>query len=75
MKEGEEAYHGGGSGDAGHEGGGGGPRAAGEDAVDVGEREGPEEGDLDPDDADEEVRLLGHEVVAVRLAVPLLELH
>lgn len=67
-------YHRGGDGDAGHEGGGGGPRAAGEDAVEIGEGKWPEEGDLDPDEAGEEVGLLGHQVVAICLAVPPLQL-
>ncbi|RWW31997.1 hypothetical protein GW17_00003343 [Ensete ventricosum] len=63
------------SGDAGHEGGGGGPGATGEDAVDIGYGKGPEEDHLQPDEAGEEVRLLGHQVVAENLAIPLLQLH
>jgi hypothetical protein len=50
--------------DAGHEGGGGGPAAAREDAVEVGDADRPEEGEVDPDEAAEEGRRVGHDVVA-----------
>ena len=47
-------YHGGEGGDAGHEGGGGDPAAAGEEAVEGGDGERPLEGELEPDEAAEE---------------------
>uniref|UniRef100_A0A8R7QM32 Uncharacterized protein n=1 Tax=Triticum urartu TaxID=4572 RepID=A0A8R7QM32_TRIUA len=66
-------YHGGEGGDAGHEGGGGGPSAAGEDAVDGGDGERPEEGELEAEEAVEEGRRVGHEVVVELGGVPPLE--
>ena len=67
-------YHGGEGGDAGHEGGGGGPASAGEDAVERGDGERPLEGELEADEAAEEAGGLGHEVVAELGGVPALEL-
>ena len=49
----DEGYHGGEGGDAGHEGGGGSPTAAGEDAVEGGHSECPEQGNLEPEGAAE----------------------
>jgi len=49
--------------DTGHEGGGGGPASASEDAVEVGDADRPEEGEVEPDEAAEERRRVGHDVV------------
>ena len=68
-------YHGGEGGDAGHEGGGGDPAAAGEEAVEGGDGERPLEGELEPDEAAEEAGGPGHEVVPVLGGAPALELH
>ena len=70
---GELIYRGGEGGDAGHEGGGGSPAASGEDAVESGDGEWPEEGELEPEEAAEECRRLGHEVVVELRGVPPLE--
>lgn len=66
-------YHGGEGANAGHEGGGGSPAAAGEDAVECGDGERPLEGELEANKATEEAGGLGHEVVAKLGGVPALE--
>ena len=49
--------------DTGHEGGGGGPASTHEDAVEVGDADRPEEVEVEPDEAAEERRPVGHDVV------------
>lgn len=65
--------HGSGHGDAVDQAGGAEPGPGGEDPVQVEDGEGPEEQDLEPDEADEEEGLLGDEVVAHPAAVPAFE--
>lgn len=67
-------YHGGQSGSAIQQTGGGQPRFPSCNGVERREREGPLEDELQPDNPDEEMRLLGDQIVAVVLRVPALEL-
>ena len=63
-------------GDAGHKGGGGGdPAAAREDAVEVGDADRPEEGEGEPDEAAQERRRGGEEVVVELVDEPLEDAH
>lgn len=71
----DSTHHGGDDGDPGGEGGGAGPRAAGEHPVEGGDRERPVEDELQPDEAAEEARRLGRQVVAELRGVPAVEPH